>query len=290
MINLEWIQRLEAARFLLTKREMDIVNYLEERFDLLQQISVDDLVNATNTSRPTVHRFCKKLGYAGFKNFKNAMNQFNQSIKFPERTLQPHELTPNLASKAATDGVQSAFELFQKGFAVDIEALQQTARLFSEVQIMRIAEMLLNAQTCYCVGYETGSFPAQFMAERLSRLCQKVQIAIGDQRLIKDLLFSISDADVLFIFEYHKNFGFHKVLGEFAQKRGAKIVLMTGYSISLTVTLADETLIVHRGMAPFKHSMAVPMTVVNNLLLAVEFMLGDKRQTYLEEWDRLYEK
>ena len=107
--------------------------------------------------------------------------------------------------------------------------------------------------------------------------------------LIKDLLFSITNADVLFIFEYHKNFDFHLKLGNFAQKRGAKIILMTGYSTSPVVTLANETLIVHRGMTSFKHSMAVPMTVVNNLMLAVEFTLGDKRQAFLEEWNMLYQ-
>jgi DNA-binding MurR/RpiR family transcriptional regulator len=285
MINIEWVQRLESVRSQLTKREQEIVNYLEEHFESLPQLSMQDVVDATNTSRPTVHRFCGKMGYNGFKAFKQAMFHLSQSLKSPVLDFTPRTLTPKIASDDAVAEINSSFELFQKGFTVDIQALQRTAVTFSEPQIARIVEYIRQANTLYCVGYESAMFPARFLAERLSRLQKKVQIATGEQRHILDLLFSITAGDLLFLFEYHKSFDLDVKLLERSRKRGAKTVVMTDYPTSPVVTRADETLIVHRGLPGFKNSMAVPMTVVNNLLLAVEFALGDKRAEYLQEWD-----
>ncbi len=81
MINIEWVQQLESVRYTLTKREQEIVNYLEEHFETLPRLSMQEVVDATRTSRPTVHRFCVKMGYNGFKAFKQAMHQLNQSLK-----------------------------------------------------------------------------------------------------------------------------------------------------------------------------------------------------------------
>lgn len=289
MINVEWVQQLEAVRFLLTKREQEIVEYLEVHFDALPQLSIRDLAEATNTSRSTVHRFCQKMGYKGFKAFKQAMNQYSRSLKIPLANISPSKLTPKIASDTAITKAKSSFELFQKGFLVDIQALQHTTVTIAEPQLTRIVDLILQAQTLYCVGYETGCFPTRFLAERLCRLRRNVQIAVGEQRYIKDTLFSMTDHDLLILFGYHKDFNFDLQLFEFAQKRGAKTILITNYPTSPLIARAEETLLIRRGVLPFKHSMAVPMTVVNNLLLAVEFALGDKREIYLQEWDEFYE-
>ncbi|MBD3306335.1 hypothetical protein GF339_08015 [candidate division KSB3 bacterium] len=96
MSTIEWVQRLETVRFDLTKREQEIVAYLEDHVDTVPQLSMQDLVNATNTSRSTVHRFCVKMGYSGFKAFKEAVQHFTRSLKPPQ-----WQLTPKLASDAA---------------------------------------------------------------------------------------------------------------------------------------------------------------------------------------------
>ena len=138
MMNFDWAQRVEAIRFQLTKREAEILAYLEAHFDALHQLAISDIVAATNTSRSTVHRFCVKMGYEGFKEFKQAMNRYNRAIKFPAPQTPPLELTPKSASDAAMLEAASAFDLFQKAFFVDMQGLQQTAALYSEAQIARI--------------------------------------------------------------------------------------------------------------------------------------------------------
>ncbi len=286
VINAEWIHRLESVRFKLTKREQEIVDYLEEHFELLPRLSMQDVVDATNTSRPTVHRFCKKVGYHGFKAFKQAMSQLAQSLKPSIQDFNPRTLTPKDASDDAIAGATSLFELFLKGFTVDIQALQQTAAMFSEDQITRIANLILKEESMlYCVGYETAVFPARFLAERLSRLKKKVHLATGEHRCIIDGVFSITAEDVLILFEYHKDFDFDLKILERVRKRGAKTIVMTDYPTSPVVARADETLIVHRGLPGFKNSLAVPMNAVNNLLLAVEFEMGPDLPLILQEWD-----
>ena len=285
MINIEWIQRLESQRFNLTKREEAIVSYLEEHFDDLPHISVKDVVEATGTSRSTVHRLCDKMGYDGFKAFKQAMAEYKQSLRTGEADFTPRMLTPKIAAADAMRQAQSPYELFQKGFEVDMQALQRSMTKFPKEQITRIVQLILQANTLYCLGYQSGQFPAEFLGERLSRLRCKVQLIGGERRRIKDMISSIDKDDLLLLFEYHKDFTLDRRLLEFAHERGAKVIAMTDYPTSPVVSAADETLIVHRGLPGFQNSMALPMTVVNNLLLAVEYELGDKRDDYLQEWD-----
>lgn len=285
MMNFDWAQRVEASRFQLTKREAEILAYLEAHFDALHQLAISDIVAATNTSRSTVHRFCVKMGYEGLKEFKQAMNRYNRAIKFPAPQTPPLELTPKTASDAAISNAASAFDLFQQGFAVDLQALHQAAAMYSEPQIARIVARLAKANTLYCVGYQTGAFMAQFLGERFSRLKKRVQIATGEKRRIKDLVFPMEAGDLLWLFEYHKQFDFHLHLVEFAQQRGAATLLMTDYPTSPLIVRVDDALLAHRGLPNFKNSLAVPMTVVNGLQLAYEFEMGDKRAAALQEWD-----
>ena len=54
----------------LTDREADIRNYLLDHPENVLHLSSRQLGEATYTSAPTVTRFCKKFGYAGWSDFK----------------------------------------------------------------------------------------------------------------------------------------------------------------------------------------------------------------------------
>lgn len=285
MINVEWLQRLEAQRGDLTKREQEIVDYIEEHFSEFARLSMQDLVDATNTSRPTVHRLCTKLGYNGFKACKQALLQYTRSMRTALPDIDPSALTPRRASDDAMQDAASAFELFQHAFSVDARALQQTAVTFTANQIDDLVRLIRAASTVYCVGYQSGVFPARFLAERLSRVHIRTHLATGDQRAVLDAVFALDTGDLLLLCEYQKSFDLHVTLCDLARKRGARVILLTDYPTSPAVSRADEVLIAHRGLSGFQNSMAVPMTMVNGLLLAVEFALGPEREHWLQEWD-----
>ncbi len=282
----EWAQRLQQVRYQLTKREWDIVAYIEAHFDALYQYSMQDIVDATNTSRSTVHRFCEKLGYDGYKEFREAMIAYHDTIAAAPAPFPSREVTPKTASDAAMSEATSAFDIFQKGFAVDMHALHNAAAMYSEAQIDRIVAQISNAKTIYCVGYETGAFMAQFIGERFSRLKKRMQIVTGEPRRIRDLVFPIQAGDLLLLLEYTKAFDLYLALVTLAKRRGAATLLMTDYPTSPLIVHVDEALLVHRGLPNFKNSLAVPMTVVNALQLAYEFELGEQTRTAaLQEWD-----
>ena len=288
MVNAGWIQRVEATRLLLTKQEQNIIDYLQTNFSGLSHFSIEDLADVTNSSRPTIYRLCRKMGYKGFKELKEAMSDLNQSIVASTDEFNSMLLTPGIASDDALQETESAFEIFQRGFAVDIQALQRTAVMCSEEQIKRLVNMILQAEIVYSVGYETSCFPAKFLAERLSRLRKRVQIAVGEQRYIIDMIFPMSNKDIVMLFEYHKNFPLDMEILQFARAHDTKTILLTNYPTSPAIPLADETLVIPRGSVKFKHSMSIPMTFVNNLLLAVEFTLGDQRAEALQQWEAFH--
>jgi len=286
MNTFEWAQRLQKARYQLTKREWDIVAYIEAHFDILHQYSMQDIVDVTNTSRSTLHRFCQKLGYDGYKEFREAMIAYHDTIAAAPTPFPTRDLTPKTASDAALSDATSAFDIFQKGLIVDMNALHNAVAMYSEAQIARIVTLITNAKTIYCVGHETGAFMAQFMGERFSRLNKRMQIVTGEPRRIKNLVFSIQEGDLLWLLEYTKAFDLHRDLVKLAKQRGAATLLLTDYPTSPLIVKVDEALLAHRGLPNFKNSLAVPMTIVNALQLAYEYEMGtEKRTAALQAWD-----
>ncbi|PID55636.1 hypothetical protein CSB45_15085 [candidate division KSB3 bacterium] len=75
---------------------------------------------------------------------------------------------------------------------------------------------------------------------------------------------------------------------KFAKQHNTKTNLLTNEPTSPAISLADETAVVPRRSVKFKHSISdsksVPMTVVNNLLFAVEFTLDKQAKEALDEW------
>ena len=286
MNTFEWAQRLQKARYDLTKREWDIVAHIEAHFDALHQYSMQDIVDATNTSRSTVHRFCEKLGYDGYKEFREAMIAYHDTIAAAPMPFYTRDLTPKTASDAALSDATSAFDIFQKGLIVDMNALHNAVAMYSEAQIARIVAQIFNAKTIYCVGYETSAFMAQFAGERFSRLKKRMQIVTGEARRIRDLVFPIQEGDLLLLLEYTKAFELYQGLVRLAKQRGAATLLLTDYPTSPLIVHVDEALLAHRGLPNFKNSLAVPMTIINALQLAYEYEMGaDKRTAALQEWD-----
>ena len=53
-----------------TETEKEVIDYLMNHLDLLEELSINDLAKKTYTSNATIIRLCRKTGYSGYKALK----------------------------------------------------------------------------------------------------------------------------------------------------------------------------------------------------------------------------
>ena len=70
-----YLRLLEAEGF--SKTEKEIAEYITKNHREIVNMSIQELANNTYTSTTTIIRFCKKLGFNGYREFKV---QFSQDL------------------------------------------------------------------------------------------------------------------------------------------------------------------------------------------------------------------
>lgn len=258
-----WNERVGKIYEELTPKEVKVINYLQNKYDFSKKISAKHLGRVCNVGRATVQRLCKKLGYDGFRPFMESL-----------RDDYFKGITSSDAAKAALSKKhQSALDIFYQGYKVDLLSHEEVYRKLNKKDILACIEAVSEANQIYIIGLQTGCFPAKFLGEKLARLKKKVHIAISGRLSTLDMIFSISEADLLLIFEYSTPSLFISEVIDFAKRRNAKVVTIANYPFSPAIKKSDIALIVQRGVPGFMNSMAIPMSVANSILVAVEFLM-----------------
>lgn len=106
------MEQLESIK--LTETEKTIVEYLDTHQDIVSELTITDLAANTYTSNASIIRFCKKLGFKGYKDFLIQYVKDLESLRYTTREVNydfpftdgtPNEILQSLASlyKEASD-------------------------------------------------------------------------------------------------------------------------------------------------------------------------------------------
>ena len=78
-----------------TETEKEVIDYLMNHLDLLEELSINDLAKKTYTSNATIIRLCRKTGYSGYKALKVDLIKEREAFQFNETT---EEIMKNMFS------------------------------------------------------------------------------------------------------------------------------------------------------------------------------------------------
>ncbi len=121
--------RIRSSYMRLHPAEKKIADYILEN-ETTSTIDIDTLANKTQTSKASVSRFCRRLGYGGFKEFSLHLAQEN-------------------IAKSKTD---EAVGLIRKTMYANAQACLDTQYLLDEQQIEKIAGSIAQASRIFLVG------------------------------------------------------------------------------------------------------------------------------------------
>ncbi len=197
----------------LNKNEKYIANYILENIDICKDISIVDLAEKTLTSKSSILRFTKKLGFSGFTEFKYSLRDRPRSKNLSE----------------------DLFQTFEDDFV-------QTTKLFMQQDLTQILSIFHRSKSVYMFGSGWGQRNA------LNTFCRslvpigKFPILIESEKELELSLKSITNEDMMVILSLSGNSKPSTKLLKRIKLKNIPILSITELSSNRLANLADYNL------------------------------------------------
>jgi DNA-binding MurR/RpiR family transcriptional regulator len=270
-------QRLEDHLPRLTKSQQRIASYLLASYDEAAFLSAADLVQRLNVSEATMSRFAKAIGYDGFRELRRCLQELFRTKATPASRLQRklHELGSSQGS------------VLTKVLDMEVQYLTEASHSIEPRDFDLAVELLLSGQRIFVFASGPSGILADLAELRLRRLgIMTIAMTESGRHLLEKLqLLQPGDAVLATGFQYVRP-ELITVLNH-ARVTGCRAILLTDTLGPSLRGKVDVTLAARRGPVSTFHSLTVPMSILNALILAVAMARPDESLTALSRLEQM---
>lgn len=263
MDALNWSQRLEHSQNRLSRKELELISWVNVNPHRAAFLKLNELVDAAGVSKPTIISCYRNLGFEDYQDFQSGLQDFYAG-----------QIDSYHASQAALSAIANLDELVRASLEVEQASLEIMAKNLDINQLGQVIGHLLKAPSIHVYGDGTGFYPGHYLVQRL-RSCGLLAFLAGtDREHVLDDLSPVRSGDVLLIFNYTQDQPTLTAAMDLCRERGAIVILVAGFFEPQLYRRATLHLYVPRGKLQFKNSMAMPMAFAQILLLGIELQGG----------------
>lgn len=239
--------RVKAIEKEMTNSEKKILNVLVDT-DKSFLLTMSELSKLSKVSEPSVVRFYRRLGYASYQELKVALVQENTSDSGARGIFEDIDLS------------DTTEQVFQKILEQTVVALNTTKHLINYAAMQRAGEMLVKAKRLFFFGQGVSGIIAGDAAHKFLRLGGTV-IHLTDPHLEAIAASHMTESDVVIAISHSgESQGLLNGL-DLARKKGARIIVITGFSKSSIAQIADELLVTSANETDFRSDAMVSRIV-----------------------------
>jgi DNA-binding MurR/RpiR family transcriptional regulator len=270
-------QRLEDLLPNLTKTQQRIASYLLASYDEAAFLSAADLAKRLNVSEATLVRFGKAVGYSGFRELRRCLQGLFRAEATPASRLQ-HKL----GELASSQG-----HVLTKVLAMEVQYLTEASQSVDMADFDRAVDILLNSRRVYVFASGPSGILADLAELRLRRLGILTIAMTESGRHLLEKLQLLRPGDAVLAT------GFHHVQPELiavldhARATRCRSILLTDTLGPALRSKPDVILAARRGPVSTFHSLTVPMSILNALVLAVAMARPDESLAALNRLQEL---
>ena len=270
-------QRIEDHVPNLTKSQQRIASFLLESYDKACFLPLADLAKHLNVSEATLVRFAQAIGYGGFRELRRSLQDLFRAQVTPSSRLQ-HKL----GELASSQG-----HVLTKVLDMELQYLTEASQGIDLADFDRAVDILLSARRIFVFGSGPSGLLADLAELRLRRLGILTIAMTESGRHLLEKLQLLQAGDVVLVN------GFHHVRSEIvaaldhARATGCRSILITDTLGPLLRGKPDIILAARRGPVSTFHSLTVPMSILNALILAVAMARPDESLAALNRLQEL---
>ncbi len=263
----------------LTKSEKRIANFLRKNLNDVAFMAASEVADQLDVSEATVVRFARSMGYASYPALRGSI-----------QTSMRDRVTHSSRIRSRIDDLRTSSDIFERLAASEIDFLGQAMESVNREQMDRAVKMMRERQRVYVFGTGPSLSLVDLLEIRLRRFGKDVFSLRSSGREILEPLLTLGPDDLIIVICFFSINPSLKLVLEYANEVRCPVVMITDTLDTIIGDKADVVLAAKRGPVSEFHSLVVPMTIINALLLAMANQEQSRIMPVLDRLDLLREK
>lgn len=263
----------------LTKSEKRIANFLRKNQEESAFLSAGEIASRLDLSEATLVRFARSLGFSSYPAMRTVLQD-----NFRRRVTHSARLRGRL------NDLRDGGDIFERLTATEIDFLTQALDSIKREELNKAVEILHEHDRVFVFGLGPSVSLVDLLELRLRRFGREVVPLTSSGREFLEYLTMMEEKDLLFVICFFDQNPALKLVIDYANKVGATVIMLTDTLEAILGDKVDVVLSAKRGPIGEFHSLVVPMTVINSLLLSLASMEQEKSMTLLDKLDNLREQ
>lgn len=269
--------RLESRLPGLTKSQQRIASYLLTNYDEAAFLSAADLAQHLSVSEATLVRFARAIGCDGFRDLHRRLQRLYRARATPASRLQ----------RKLGELAGSHSHVLTAVLDMEVQYLTEAAHSVDPAQFDQAVDLLSHAPRIFVLGTGPSAVLAE-MAELRFRRLGILTIAMTESgRHLLEKLQLVQRGDAVLAAGFHQLRAEMVAVLEHARATGCRSILLTDTLAPALHNRVDIILAARRGPVSTFHSLVVPMSVLNALILAVAMTRPDESLSALNRLQQL---
>jgi len=262
----------------MTKSEYKIATYFLSNPDIFAFETLDDVASELGTSTTSVIRFCRRIGFSGYKAFQNNVRKdFGYKLTLPDKF--------NRAVRTGTPDAPIS------RYALDaISCIEHTFSNLSEKSVGDAVSAITGANRVFCFGLKESFALAHYAYTRFLTIRSNVfLLSAGHSGEIESVL-SLDKGDVCIFFLFHRYTKPAPEILKLLKKQGVKVILITSPPYDGLSTDSTIVLPCFADINGIKNSAAAPICLTDHLCNMSAIANGDKTLDYMKKSETLFKE
>jgi DNA-binding MurR/RpiR family transcriptional regulator len=256
----------------LTKSEKQIADYLRKNQDESAFLSAAELANRLDLSEATLVRFARSLGFDSYPAMREVLQE-----NFRRRVTHSARLRSRL------DDLREAGDIFERLVVSEMDYMAQSLESVDREAFHQAVHLMEGRKRIYIFGLGPSMSLVELMRIRLERFGHQVVTLTTTGREFLEPLLSMTEHDLLFVICFFDVTPALELTLDYARDMRCPVIMLTDTLGSMIGEKATVVVSAKRGPVSGFHSLVVPMTIINALLLA----MGGEENGVMEKLDKL---
>lgn len=263
----------------LTNSEKRIADFISQNQDEVAFMSAAEIADTLNLSEPTMIRFARTLGFDSYP----AMRIMLQA---KVRNLVNH----SARIRSRLDDLRETGDIYERLATSEIDFLTESLHTLDRNAFNEAVELLRIHQRVFVFGLGPSVSLVDQLEIRLTRSARHVIPLRASGRELLEPLLLMNKNDLLIAIGFHSVTPYLQLVLEHANEHKTPVILITDTLSDLVGKMATVTLAARRGPVSAFHSLNIPMTIINSLLLALSSVDQERIMNNLDKLDQLRDR
>ena len=258
----------------LPMNQKKVADFLLHHLREVPFLSIIEIEQRSGTSKATVVRFAKNLGFSGFLKLRSKMMEGVQAA------IQLDERFPLLGEGDLKEALIAVARQ-------DVKNINQTINHLDRKTFDGVAEMILQSRHVYTAGLGISSLLSQILAYSLNQVAVRATAFVHDHETFLEQLMFVTPSDLVCTFSFPPYSKETLVLAAAAKKKRIPVVGLTDKLTSPITRYAEKVLTIRSQNILFTNSISAISVVMNALATEVAVRNKEKALKMSKEIDRL---